>query len=207
MTTTSDLIKRRGRPADVLGLTGLLADAFLDGDLADGLIPDRGRRRQVYPDYFAMFAEHALEAGHVDLITDHNGLLLAGALWYEHVDGPPAPIDDYDQRLSAATGAHRPAFARLDAAMEEHHPRAEPHHYLAFLAVDPAHQNRHLGTTLLRERHAVLDRAKTAAYLEATGPRNAQLYERHGYRRGTPFTATGDRRELIPMWRDPGVIV
>ncbi|WP_372454037.1 GNAT family N-acetyltransferase [Actinoplanes hulinensis] len=52
---------------------------------------------------------------------------------------------------------------------------------MAFLAVHPDQQRRGTGSTLLRHRHEGLDATGTAAYLEATGPRNRRLYARHGY--------------------------
>jgi hypothetical protein len=47
------------------------------------------------------------------------------------------------------------------------------------------------------------DRERTLAYLDATSPRNKQLYERHGFRAGEPFAVAGGP-PLWPMWREPG---
>jgi len=59
----------------------------------------------------------------------------------------------------------------------QRHPRQESHDQLQFIAVHPDHQGRGVGSALLRHRLARLDAARRPAYLEATSPRNAALYE------------------------------
>ena len=50
---------RPARPDEVGAVTAVLADALLDGDLANWLIPNRDKRRSVYPNYFRIFAEYS----------------------------------------------------------------------------------------------------------------------------------------------------
>ncbi|WP_436528835.1 GNAT family N-acetyltransferase [Actinoplanes sp. HUAS TT8] len=180
---------RRATAADLTTVTGILAAAFQDGDLADWLIPDPGRRRRVYPPYFAMLAAHALTHGHVDLVED-----TACALWY---DTPAGPIDNYDQRLAAITGPALHRFQTLDRAMAAHHPDGA-HAYLAFLAVTPSHQSRGHGSALLTHHHT---RLGGPAFLEATGSRNQALYARHGYSLLGSYRITTDGPLLHPMTR------
>jgi ribosomal protein S18 acetylase RimI-like enzyme len=180
---------RRATTDDLATVTGILAAAFQDGDLADWLIPDPELRRRVYPPYFAMLAAHALTHGHVDILGKD-----ACALWYDLSTAPAAPIDDYDRRLAALTGPALPRFRALDEAMSAHHP-GHPHTYLAFLAVTPARQSHGHGSALL-DHHP--DRP---AFLEATGPRNQALYSRHGYRPLGPYRITADGPALHPMMR------
>jgi ribosomal protein S18 acetylase RimI-like enzyme len=85
--------------------------------------------------------------------------------------------------------------------MAKHHP-AEPHWYLPLIGVDPAHQGRGHGGSLLSYALTRCDREHTLAYLESTNPRNVPLYERHG------FTAlgtiqVGSSPPLVPMLRKP----
>ncbi|BCY13201.1 GNAT family N-acetyltransferase [Actinoplanes sp. L3-i22] len=180
---------RRATTEDLATVTDILAAAFQDGDLADWLIPDPDVRRRVYPPYFAMLATHALAHGQVDVLDEE-----ACALWYDLGTAPAAPIDDYDQRLAAITGPALPRFRALDQAMSAHHP-GHPHTYLAFIAVTPARQSHGHGSALLDHRDT------RHAYLEATGPRNRALYNRHGFQPLDPYRITPDGPCLHPMTR------
>lgn len=190
---------RTATPADQQTVSELLAEAFLHGDLADWLIPHLDTRARIYPHYFALHVEHALTYGQVEMTVD----TAAVAIWYP-IDGEPLPdLPDYSQRLSDVTGRFQPRFAALDQAMHDHHPYDQPHRHLAFLAVHPDQQRHGLGSTLLRHRHDQFDATGTAAYLEATGPRNQRLYARHGYRPRRAFHLPGSGFHLYPMLRQP----
>jgi GNAT superfamily N-acetyltransferase len=205
-TATSRIRRAVAGNADVIRVTGILADAFLHGDLAGWLVPDEDQRRSIYPPYFQMMAQHAIEHGHVEILGDD-----ATAVWYDLGPEPTITIDNYDKRLAAITGGTLDRFQQLDAAMHTHHPRGTPHAYLAFLAVRQQRQGQGLGTMLLKHRHTDLDRERRPAYLEATGPRNSALYQNHGYEPlgsypiaqqppGTDPLTTGGA-QLDPMWR------
>ena len=89
------------------------------------------------------------------------------------------------------------AFGQFEA----HHPHGA-HWYLPLIGVDPARQGHGYGSALLRHALARCDRDGVPAYLEATGPRNRALYERHG------FAAVGTIRAgawppIWPMVRRP----
>lgn len=188
---------------DAPALSALLAEAFLRGDLGPWLVPDLDTRAQIYRSYFALVTEHALDHGRVEVTGDRPPDLAAAAVWYRIEGGPAPAAADYDARLALITGPSRPRFVALDDAMHRHHPYHEQHHYLAFLAVLPERQCHGLGSALLAHHHAVLDTGAAPAYLEATGPRNARLYARHGYRPRPPYRVGGDGPELLPMWRPP----
>jgi len=202
--TAHDAPIRIGTKGYLDALTGVLFSAFLHGDLGDHLVPDFAERARVYWPYFQILADYALSAGHVELIAARPGLpARAAAIWFEVGDQLDLDIPDYDDRLARAVGDSLATFVTLDESMHAHHPAGRPHHYLAFLAVQPAYQGRGLGSRLLENRHQQLDAAGAAAYLEATGQRNADLYARHGYQLQTPFRVGGDGPPLYPMWRDP----
>jgi GNAT superfamily N-acetyltransferase len=192
---------RTATAEDAGAVSATLADAFVDGDLADWLIPDRDMRLQVYPKYFQIFVEHCIEHGHVD-VTDELGELDGVALWLPVGDRLALDIADYDQRLAAVCGPALHRFRHLDVATDTHHPINRPHWYLSHLAVRPARQGHRLGTALLRHRHTQLDRDGVPAYLEATGGANRRLYARHGYQ-PQPVARIAPGATLYPMWRDP----
>jgi GNAT superfamily N-acetyltransferase len=64
--------------------------------------------------------------------------------------------------------------------MDEFHP-TDDHWYLPLTGVDPVAQGRGLGSALLRHALKTCDRDGLPAYLEATSPRNRDLYARHGF--------------------------
>jgi ribosomal protein S18 acetylase RimI-like enzyme len=189
------------RPAaagDVAEVSATLADAFVDGDLADWLIPDRPLRVRVYPKYFRIFVEYFIEHGHVDVTDEVDAV----ALWLPVGDRFEMEIAGYDERLAAVCGPALHRFRLLDATTATHHPVSRPHLYLSHVAVRPARQGHRLGSALLRHRHAQLDRDGTAVYLEATGAANVRFYRRHGYR-PRPEAPVAPGALLYPMWRDP----
>lgn len=64
--------------------------------------------------------------------------------------------------------------------MDELHPTADVW-YLPLMGVDQPAQGRGLGSALLRHVLTSCDRDGLPAYLEATSPRNRDLYARHGF--------------------------
>jgi GNAT superfamily N-acetyltransferase len=196
-----ELVIRDVAPVDTAEITELLAAAMGDGPVARWLTPDAEIRREYAPAYFEIFAEHAVRYGEVYASVDAAAGELSGvALWFP-LTSPIPPPADYDRRLKEADG---PAFDRacaLDDALDTHHP-LEPHHYLAFLAVHPQHQNRGIGSALLNRHHARLDAAGIPAYLEANDARNRDLYLRHGYVSHAAIRLP-DGPQIWPMWRAP----
>jgi ribosomal protein S18 acetylase RimI-like enzyme len=88
--------------------------------------------------------------------------------------------------------------------MGRNHP-AEPHWYLPMIGVDPAHQRRGHGSTLLRQATEQLDREGLAAYLESSNPLNVPLYRRHGFEVTGLIRAAGDAPPMYPMVRRPRI--
>ncbi len=197
MTPAPHIPIRRAAAADLPALADLLTEAFLHGDLAPWLVAHLDTRHRIYRPYFGMIAEHALEHGHVEITGDGT----AAAVWFRVTDQPLAEPDDYAHRLAAITGSHLARFQALDLAIHTAHPYTEPHHYLAYLAVQPDRQRRGLGSALLAHHHAQLDQQGIPAYLEATGSRNRSLYARHGYRPRPPIALDRGGPHLHPMWR------
>lgn len=87
----------------------------------------------------------------------------------------------------------------LAEAMEKNHP-AEPHFYLAYIAVAPRLQGLGLGSTLLSATLSHADAAAMPAYLENSNPRNTGLYKRCGFIARRNIAPPGSP-PLIPMWR------
>ncbi|MET0494314.1 MAG: GNAT family N-acetyltransferase [Actinoplanes sp.] len=180
-----------------------LKHAFFDADLAPWLVNDAVERDRIYPGYFEMLVEHAMEHGTVEWTADGSG----AAIWYE-VEGEPLPgLPGYSGRLAGITAPFTARFVALDEAQSAHHPYSRPHHYLALLGVPPGMQSCGYGGHLLRHHHEQLDEKSIPAYLEATGARNQGLYSRHGYRpHRKPYEIASQGPVLHPMWREPNAM-
>jgi GNAT superfamily N-acetyltransferase len=188
-------------PADTGVLSEVIAGAFHDLPPSHWLIADPGRRRLVFPGYFAVLVEHALSAGVVYTTAGRT----AAALWLPvPAEGPAPPGDGYGARLAQATGPAAARFTAFDTLLEAHHPTGAAHHHLAVLAVRPDAQGQRIGTALLRAHHATLDQAGIPAYLEASSERSRAWYARHGYTsHGEPFHLPEGGPPMWPLWR-PG---
>jgi GNAT superfamily N-acetyltransferase len=186
-------------PGDLDLLSQVIADAFHGLDVSQWLIPDPDARRRVFPAYWRIFVEHAMDTGHVHTTPDRTAV----ALWLPVGADGPRPPRHYDARLEAATGPWAGRFAILDEAFEAHHLVGVPHSHLAVLAVQPDQQRKGIGTALLEMRHTVLDDSGVPAYLEASGTDTRDLYLRHGYLDiGGPIRLS-DGPALYPMIRAP----
>jgi len=192
----------RAGAADLDVLSQVIADAFQDLAPSRWLIGDPAARRQVFPGYFRLYAEHALARGVVHTTPGRTAV----ALWIPAGDEAAGPPDGYDARLAAVTGPWASRFRIFDAVLDRHHPAGTGHWHLAILAVRPDRQGQGTGGALLAAGHAVLDQVPgTPAYLEASSPRALDLYLARGYALlpGAPFHLPGDGPPLWPMWRQP----
>ena len=90
---------------------------------------------------------------------------------------------------------------RLANGLEAIHP-TQRHWYLPLIGVRPSAHGMGIGSSLLAHTLRQIDEAGDAAYLEATTPRNASLYGRHGFEVVGEFSLD-DSPVMWPMWRDP----
>jgi ribosomal protein S18 acetylase RimI-like enzyme len=200
MTTTSRSTGPALRVAgagDIDPVADLIADAFDDLDVIHHLVPDPNQRRPVSRGWYRLYVEHAISgAGQVVVTAGYQ----AAAVWFDRTREASDP-DDYEKRLADLTGEHLGRFQHLERQMDGYHP-SDPHWYLLFLATHPDRWSQGYGSALMNHTHARLDAYGTAAYLEATGVRNRDLYRRHGYTDMNPATITvSDGIGLYRMWR------
>lgn len=194
-TIRTDRTVRPASAEDVPRLVSVLAAAFSTGTVAEWAVPEPDDRLAVFTAYFGLMVGLGLRYGRVDTTDDLSG----AAIWYR-LDKTPSPLPDHTYGLEQATGQYAPKFLLLGAMFEARHPRV-PHGYLAYLGVDPARQNQGVGSALLTHAHETLDREGLPAYLEASDPRNRDLYARHGYKAETPMLPTPHGPTFWPMWR------
>jgi ribosomal protein S18 acetylase RimI-like enzyme len=173
----------------------LLALAFSNDPAARWLYKDPDAYMTHFPRFVRAFGGVAF-----DYDTAHSVNGSAVALWI-----PPGAEPDEEALVgliqeSVPAGDHGAIFAVLEQ-MGQAHPQ-EPHWYLPLIGTDPAQQGRGHGSALLRHALALSDAQKVPAYLEATSPRNAKLYERHGFE-STGTIQVGTSPPITPMRRKP----
>lgn len=193
---------RKAGTADLAPLAKTIAAAFYDDPIASWLFRDDSRRMRQLERGFALFMRRLyLPAGEC-LTTEH---VAGGALWL-----PPgrwqAPVPTQLRVLAGAAaicGREFPRFLGYSRLLESKHPR-EDHYYLPFMGVEPGRQGRGIGSALLRPVLERCDSDGLPAYLEASSPRNRDLYKRHGFEvvESVELAAGGPTHWL--MWREPG---
>ena len=113
----------------------------------------------------------AFDMGTVYMIGDAYG----AAVWV----APDAKFQRKDQPVE--NGKAMPdEMAELVEKSGAYRPK-EPHWYLAYIAVDPAHRGKGLGTALMNYSLDIIDRQQMPVYLESTNGANLSIYKRHGF--------------------------
>lgn len=169
---------RAAGPADAGALGRALAAAFGGDPFWGWLVGHPATRTARLERFFAVEIPLALARGDVMAADDLTG----GALVFrpDRWRMPPAVVARNGPRLVRAFGHRTPVALGTLAKVEARHLR-EPHYYVAYVGVAPAGQGRGLGTRLLEPTLARCDREGVPAFLEASSPRNAALYERLGF--------------------------
>ena len=158
--------------------------------------PNPGEYTAWFPEFVRLYAGTAFDHGTAFGIGD----CAAGALWL-----PPAiEVDEealveffYETVPESKLTEAWPAYGRLQEATPE-----APHWHLPFVGVDPAHQGRGYGSTLLAHVCEKCDEAGQTASLESGNPRNLSLYLRHGFEL-VDAIQIGEMPPLFPMVRNP----
>lgn len=158
--------------------------------------PDPGTYLDAFPKFARAFGGAAFGKGTAHRTDGGAGV----ALWL-----PPGVEPDGEAMgalmLSTLKGPALMEGGPIMQQMMDFHPH-EPHWYLPLIGIDPQHQGRGLGGTLLDHALALADRDGVPAYLESSNPRNIGLYERHGFEQ-LGRIQNGSSPTLVPMLRKP----
>lgn len=192
---------REATRADLAPLAKAMAAAFYEDPIASWVFQDDSRRMRQLERGFALFMRRLFLPSGECYTTDH---VAGGAMWL-----PPgrwqAPLPTQLHvlaGLAGISGRRFPRFLRYSRLLDQKH-RREDHWYLPYMGVEPARQGRGIGSALLRPVLERCDRDRLPAYLEASSPRNRDLYERHGFEVVEVVElATGGPVHWL-MWREP----
>ena len=192
------------RPAtseEIPRMADVLARAFFDDPAFSWVLREDADRMRVLVRGFELFLRRVwLEQEHT-----YTTKSVAGVAAWELPDRWKLGVGRQLGLLPAMLrvfGRHSPRVLRAIAMLEASHPR-EPHHYLAFIGVDPDWQGRGLGGALLAAVLERCDRERMPAFLEASRARNRDLYERHGFAVTEEFRLGRGAPPQWRMWREP----
>ena len=162
---------RTGTWDDETNVGALMALAFAADPFVRWILPDPHEYVAESLKHAGVTTAPAFDKGTVYIIGDAYG----AAVWvapdakFQRNDAPAEGGADMPEELGELvrkSGAYRPK---------------EPHWYLAYIAVDPAHRGKGLGTALMNHSLDICDRDHMPAYLESTNAANLSIYKRHGF--------------------------
>lgn len=188
--------KVRALRADELDTAAaVLTDAFVDEAglnywLKQDATKDHHRRK-----FFDAVVRDMLHPKRDISVAENGGAMTGAAIWLE----PGLKAFDFPWwrelfytplflSIAGASGLKR--VQELGARLTSCHP-AVPHAHLQFLGVSSEAQGQGVGSALLKETLAPLDRSGTVGYLEASTERNVALYARHGFEVTNEFDLPG----------------
>jgi ribosomal protein S18 acetylase RimI-like enzyme len=203
----SNLVETILQPESALDhAASVQARAFFDDPVFTWVFPDVEERRGRLPWLMRVGVSLGMRFGEVHTTRD---AMLGHAVWL-----PPGDTHVDAERLAAAgflepdTHIGVTALTRFDTFMEQmspHHERLvpEPHWYLMILDVDPPHQGRCYGGTLLQPVLTRADREARSCYLETAKEGNLALYRKHGFEVVAEDVLHGDGPRVWMMVRKP----
>ena len=197
---------RRATLDDAATLSRLFAAAFLTDPVFDWIArPGPKRSAGLQRFFFWLLRTRAIPFGEVWVSRDAS----TAAAWLPP-DAPASPGGFLEQMRLLPLFVRLCGFPRLSRgsamadAMEQNHPE-DAHFYLAFIAVAPRLHGLGLGSAILESNLKRIDALGSAAYLENSNPKNARLYERHGFVARKNIAPSG-APPLIAMWRSPRAV-
>ena len=195
MTLMQSDVKTAGQQ-DSEQVVATLTAAFVVDPMNRFAFPDPQNYLVHFPHFVRAFAGRAFELGSAHRTEDYEG----AALWLPPGVGPDEAALEEIMEIAVPESRQADLVSVLEQ-MGHYHPE-EPHWYLPLIGVDPAHQNKGVGSALLRRGVEQADRDGTLAYLEATTRQSLQLYERYGFEIVGEIQA-GASPILWPMVRGP----
>jgi GNAT superfamily N-acetyltransferase len=196
---------RKATAEDVPRLARVLARAFYEDPVMRWVFPDDSRRLRQLERSSVSVSLKMMCLPHGETYTTED--VAGGALWLPPGKERLGPLDSLRllPHMAASWGRDLPRALRSLAHVDAKHPR-DPHYYLFILGVDPDRQGEGIGTALMRPVLRTCVSRGVPAYLEASGPRNRDLYARNGFEVVEETALPGGGPPVWRMWREPGAL-
>lgn len=163
-------------PDDRIRVLSTVALAFASDPLVRWMLPESDMYMANVLGVFDGFAGHSIEGGTCLVTTSFEG----AAMWI--APGVEGDDEAAGERLAKIFSPEfLPKMGAVLAAMASYHPTDDNCWYLPLIGVDPGHQNKGVGSALMKYMTEKLDREGGMAYLESTNQKNISLYLRHGF--------------------------
>lgn len=190
-------------PEQLPQVCAVLAEAMREDPIYDRLMPgtprDRAVARFAQLEYLKVRTEGGV--GTVDVATDDDGRIIAGALWIPPIP-PRMPLIEKLPLVPGflrALGARAHSVLGTDRTYLRSHPRA-PHWYLSLVGTAAGARGHGAATALLHHRLSVIDAGHGAAALEASTRGHVAYYERFGFEELGPLPVVRGSNPVV-MWR------
>jgi GNAT superfamily N-acetyltransferase len=192
----SDRFIRAATAADAERCLAALTLAFSGDPPCRWAWPGPQQYLETFPLFARAFGGGAIAHGTAHYYEGFSGV----ALWL-----PPGVAPDEESLVKVVEDTvadeRKGAISSMFEQMDAPHPQ-EAHWHPPLIGVDPVHQGKGIGSTLLRHILNVSDAQNLPAYLDATSPRNVPLYARHGFE-AVGSIQVADSPKIIAMLRKP----
>jgi GNAT superfamily N-acetyltransferase len=194
------------RVNNVRGAVPAMVRAFWNFPETVHLLPNDRNRRRVLPRYLAADMADAERFGGLQVAREGDQVIGAAA-WLPPGAYPITLARELQQVfaflpvLPWGIGAAREARRGQAANRAEHHRRSEPHYFLRAIGVDPDHQRRGVGRTLIAPMLERADEEHVGCFLFTATAANAAWYESLGFTESARYHPTPTWPEVWAMWR------
>ncbi len=180
-------------------LSRVIAEAFHPLAVSQWLVSDPDARREIFPGYFRILVEHALDTGTVLTTPGRTAVALWLPVGTDGPQPPPATRHDWPPRPAPGT-AGSPHWTPRSTGTA---PSARRTTIWRSWPSSPASRASASVPRCWTPITQDLDTARRAAYLEASGPDTRRIYLVHGYADHGPPIRLPDGPVMYPMLRQP----